>query len=583
MPDSALARSAPPPEFAVSLLGHETQELMSTGAACLANGDAETAEALFRSAAVKRPWDPETRYQLASAQIAVGKLDDALRTLAEARDQHARLILQAHAPDALKIDAEPQQLLDLAEAFYARNHMATAASLFQRLVDSNPDMPALRIRLGLSLQHQGRVEESIAVFESVERRWPHPQHHSFLHYALAFQRATPDAMYQEGLRYAEAHTADLPKRKRPLIRAEGKLRIGYFSPLFNQHQLTKFFAPVMENHDKERFSLVCYSGSPATDDTGKAIQARADVWRDVSQMDDETFALQVAADEVDILVDLWGHTAGNRLPVFARKPAAINLSWLNYVETTGLSEFDYVLHADGYDLPGAQALYTETIHPIGPVLAPFRQFFDMPPAGETPMLRNRFMTFGCFGHPAKLTLGVIETWAQILKGAPGAKLVLRSGYYEDPTLQRTIRAQFAAFGVAADRIEFPAFATGAAYLSTYRTVDLILDPFTYGGLTTTLDAVSAGIPVLTLEGQYMQDRIASVTLRACGLQELIAPTREAYVETAVALAKDPARLNTLRAAVRPGFETSPYRDEAGFTRRLEAEFEAMAEARGAAK
>jgi protein O-GlcNAc transferase len=583
VPESALAPSAPPPEFAVSLLGHEIQELMSTGAACLANGDAETAEALFRSAAIKRPWDPETRYQLASAQIAMGKLDDALRTLAEARDQHARLILQAHAPDALKIDAEPQQLLELAEAFYARNHMATATSLFQRLVDSNPDVPALRVRLGLSLQHQGRVEESIAVFESLERRWPHPQHHSFLHYALAFQRATPDAMYKEGLRYAEAHTAQLPKRKRPLIRAEGKLRIGYFSPLFNQHQLTKFFAPVMEHHDKERFSLVCYSGGPAADDTAKAIQAKADLWRDVSQMDDETFALQVAADEVDILVDLWGHTAGNRLPVFARRPAPINLSWLNYVETTGLSEFDYVLHADGYDLPGAQDLYAETIHPIGPVLAPFRQFFDMPPAGDTPMLRNRFMTFGCFGHPAKLTLQVIETWAQILTAVPTARLVLRSGYFEDPTLQRTIRAQFAAFGVAADRIEFPAFEKGAAYLSTYRAVDLILDPFPYQGLTTTLDAVSAGIPVLTWEGRHMHSRIATVTLQACGLQELIAPTPEAYVETAVALANDPTRLNTLRAAVRPGFETSPYRDEAGFTRRLEAEFEAMAEAKGAAK
>jgi protein O-GlcNAc transferase len=282
-------------------------------------------------------------------------------------------------------------------------------------------------------------------------------------------------------------------------------------------------------------------------------------------------------------VDLWGHTAGNRLPVFARRPAPINLSWLNYVETTGLSEFDYVMHADGYDLPGAQALYTETVYPIGPVLAPFRQFFDMPPAGDTPMLRNRFMTFGCFGHPAKLTLEVIETWAQILTAAPTARLVLRSGYFEDPTLQRTIRAQFAAFGVAADRIEFPAFEKGAAYLSTYRAVDLILDPFPYQGLTTTLDAVSAGIPVLTWEGRHMHSRIATVTLQACGLQELIAPTPEAYVETAVALANDPTRLNTLRAAVRPGFETSPYRDEAGFTRRLEAEFEAMAEAKGAAK
>ena len=577
MPESA----APdlPTDFAVSLLGHETQELMSAGAACLASGQATDAEALFRSAVIRRPWDPETRYQLASAQIAGGKLDDALRTLTEAREQHARLILETNAPEATRIDANPQRLLELAESFYLRNQMATAASLFQRLVDANPDISSLRLRLGLALQHQGRIDEAIAAFESMERRWPNPQHHSFLDYARAFERATPDAMYQEGQRWWSRHAAHLPKSKpRKLPRPGGKLRIGYFSPLFNEHQLTKFFQPVMEHHDKDRFSIVCYAGAAPSDAVGNAIRGRADLWRDVSAMNDETFALKVAVDEVDIMVDLWGHTAGNRLTAFARRPAPINVSWLNYIETTGLKEFDYVLHADNYDLPGAQDLFTETIYPIGPVIAPFRQFHDMPPAGDTPMLVNGFMTLGCFGQPAKLTLEVIDTWARILTAAPTARLVLRSAYYQDPTLQRTIRAQFAAFGVASERIEFPGYETGAAYLATYRTVDLILDPFPYQGLTTTLDAVSAGVPVLTWEGQHMHARIATVTLQACGLDELAAPTLDAYVETAVALANDPARLSALRARVRPGFEASPYRDEAGFTRRLEAVFEAMAAA-----
>lgn len=577
MPEAAAARNAEAAEFSVSLLGHETQELLAAGAQCLASGAAGDAEALFRGAAIKRPWDPEVRYRLASALIALGRVDDAQRALAEARDLHARLILQANAPDALKVDADPQMLLELANVFYGRNQMATAASLLQRLADSNPDVPGLRVQLGLALQHQGRVDEAIAAFESVERRWPAPAHHSFLHYAVAFQRAAPDAMHREGLRYAERHTAHLPKRRRAIARPGGKLRIGYFSPTFNQHQLTKFFRPVMDHHDKARFSLVCYAGAPATDEVGKAIEARADLWRDVSRLDDEAFAARVAADEVDVLVDLWGHTAGNRLPVFARRPAPVVVSWLNYIETTGLSEFDAVLHADGYDLPGAQALFSEPIRPIGPVIAPFRQFFDIPPAGETPMRASGAMTLGCFGHPAKLTLEVVETWAQILARVPTARLVLRSGYFEDPTLQRTIRAQFAAFGVAGERIEFPEFQTGAAYLATYRTVDLILDPFPYQGLTTTLDAVSAGVPVLTWEGRHMHSRIATVTLHACGLDDLIAPTREAYVETAVGLAGDVDRLDALRACVRPGFEASPYRDEEGFTRRLEAVFEAMAE------
>jgi protein O-GlcNAc transferase len=573
----------PPAPFAVSLLGHETGELLAAGDQCLAGGAAEDAEALFHTAAIKRPWDPEVRYRLASAQIAGGKLDEALRTLAEAREHHARLMLEAHAPDALRVDADPQWLMRLADTFYTSNQVATASSLYQRLIDSHPDMPELRIGLGLSLQHQGRMDEAIGVFEALERRWSNPQYHSLLHYGLAFERPSPDAMYREGLRYAARHAAHLPKDRRRLSRVDGKLRIGYFSQVFNEHQVTKFLAPVLEHHDRDRFSLVCYSGTPASDETGLAIRDSVDLWRDVAGVDDETFALRVAMDEVDIFVDLWGHTVGNRLTVFARRPAPIAVSWLNYIETTGLAELDYVLHADGYDLPGAQDLYAETIYPIGPVIAPFRPFHQTPPAGETPMLANGFMSFGCFGHPAKLTLEVIRTWSRILAGAPTAKLILRSVYFKDPTLQFTVRAKFAAFGVAGERIEFPDFETGAAFLGAYRGVDLILDPFPYQGLTTALDAVSAGIPVLTWEGRHMHDRVTAVTLRACGLDALVTTTQDAYVETAVALANDPVRLNALRAEVRPGFEASPYRDEAGFTRRLEAAFEAMAMAHAAPK
>jgi predicted O-linked N-acetylglucosamine transferase (SPINDLY family) len=567
-------------EFRVSPLGHETPELLAAAAASLARGAARDAEALYRTALIRQPWEPEIRYRLASAQIALGKSDEALFTLAEARDQHTRLVLQAHAPDALAPDAQPTRLLELAQAFYRQNQMATASSLFQRLVEANPDVASLRSSLGLSLQHQGRIEEAVAAFEALQRRWPHPQHHSLLHYVLAFQRSTPDAMYQEGLRWARLHAAPLAKRPpRPLARRDGKLRIGYFSPLFNQHQLTKFFRPAIEHHDRTRFSLVCYSGAPPSDETGHAIRAHVDLWREVAAFDDDAFVRQIEEDEVDILVDLWGHTAGNRLSVFARKPAPIAVSWLNYIETTGLSAFDYVLHADGYVQPGAQALYSETILPIGPVVAPFRQTSDMPPAGETPMLQSGHMTFGCFGHPAKLTLEVIRVWARILAAVPNASLVLRSGYFEDPVLQRTIQAQFAGFGIGPERIEFPAFATGAAFLATYRTVDLILDPFPYQGLTTTLDAVSAGVPVLTWEGRYMHVRIGAVTLRACGLEdELVTASEDGYVERAIALAGDPHRLNRLRARVRSGFEASAYRDEAAFTRRLEAAYEQMASA-----
>ncbi|EJL38188.1 putative O-linked N-acetylglucosamine transferase, SPINDLY family [Caulobacter sp. AP07] len=569
-----------PSDFEVSVLGYEPAELIKAAGDCMASGGYVDAETLLRAAATKRPQDAETRYRLAGAQIALGKLEEAQRTLAEARDLHGRLVIQTMAPKALAPDASTADLVEAAEMLYANNQMAAATHVMQRLMEMHPAEPGLRLKLGLALQHQGRMDEAIATYEGALRHWPSAEDHSYLHYARAFQRATPDAMLQEGLRWVELHA---PKTQAPrppaLHRPDGRLRIGYFAPLFNQHQLSKFIQPVLEHHDRTRFSVVCYSGAPAGDDTAKAIKAGADLWREVELFDDDAFARQVVEDKIDVLVDLWGHTAGSRLLLFARKPAPIQLSWINYVETTGLTQFDYVLHADGYsDLPDAQDLYSETILPIGPIVAPYRPSHDIPPPNDTPMLTSGAMTFGCFGHPAKITLEVIATWASILEALPEAKLVLRSVYFDDLPLKRTIWAQFDAFGIGAGRIVFPPFASGKDFLLAYHAVDLILDPFPYQGLTTTLDAISSGVPVLTWRGDHMHNRIAAVTLRACGLDELVCESREAYVQTAIDLAGDPQRLNALRARVRPGFDASAYRDEVGFTRRYETALEVMADA-----
>lgn len=562
------------------MLAHEVEELTAAGADRLRRGVAADAFALLQAAAIRRPADAEVRYRLAGALIALGRGDEALAAMALALDLHARAILQANAPEGLATEAPSETLLRLAELFYANNQMTTAAHLYQRLVERHPDHPGLRSRLGLSLQHQGRVEEAVAAFEGLVRRWPTPEHHSALHYAIAFQRTTPDAMFREGRRWAALHAEPQPKSPpRPVRRARGRLRVGYYSPLFTAHQLTKFFAPVMEHHDSARVSVVCYSGSPPSDATAQAIAARADLWREVGALDDQAFAARVAEDGIDVFVDLWGHTWGNRLGVFARRPAPVQVSWLNYIETTGLEEFDYVIHAEGCDLPGAQALYSEEIFTLGPVVAPFRPSHDLPDAGPTPVLANGRMTLGCFGHPAKLNGEVVRTFARILTAVPDAVLVLRSGYFSDPALRRAVHARFEAHAIGPERMVFPAFETGEAFLRAYQGVDLILDPFPYQGFTTALDALSAGAPVLTLQGRYMHDRLTAVTLAACGLPELITTSEDAYVQLAVDLACDPQRLDALRARVKPGFKASPYRQEAAFTRRLEDAFEAMARAK----
>lgn len=566
-----------PPQFNVSVLGHEPRELMQAGAGCLASGAYTDAEHLFRALTVREPWNADAWFRLASAEIAQGKTETALATMATACDIAAQTLLHELAPEWLTNGFTEQKRFELAEALYGGNMMASASHLFQRLTANHPERSHLRLSLGLSLMHQGRAEEAIAVFESLERTWSHPNHHSFLHYARAFRQEPEDVVYQESLRWAERHTARIrPHPKRAIARPGGKLRIGYFSPMFNAHQVTKFFLPVFEHHDRSRVSLYCYSMSPPKDEVGARIQSLADSWQEVSHLDDETLANLIEEDEIDILVDLWGHTAGNRLPMFARHPAPLVVSWLNYVETTGLTAFDYVLHADGFDLPGAQALYTETILPIGPILAPFRQSADIPPPGPTPMATTGYPNFGAYIHPGKLNLKVVETWSAILKAAPSAMLTLRSAYFADPVLRRAVVARFEAFGVSSERLVFPPFLSGAAFLQSYQEVDLILDPFPYQGMTTTLDALSAGIPVLAVEGRRMNDRVASTTLRNCGLETLVASSVDDYVARAVDLVSDVGRLNALRARIQPALAASPFRDEAGFTRRLEDIFEAMA-------
>lgn len=571
------AATAQPPRIERSLLAHDRNELLTAGSNSLASGAAADAEALFHAAVLKAPRDPEARYRLAAARLALGKVQEAELALSDARDLHARMLILEHAPHLHAEDGDLNHLLEVAGVFYGAGQMAVATHLLQRALVADGGNPQVWVSLGLSLMHQGRAEEAIATFEGAVWRWPEAAAlHSFLHYARMFRQEGGDVLHQEGLRWARAHAA--PARKappRPPKPAGGPITVGYVSPIFNRHQLTKFFLPVMEQHDPERVRVVCYSGAPASDDTALAVKARADLWRETAGMDDAAFAAQVAADEVDILVDLWGHTAGGRLTAFATKPAPIQVSWLNYIETTGLSEFDYVLHADNYNLPGAQALFTETILPIGPVLAPFRPFEDVPPSGDTPALAKGAVAFGAFTHPGKVTVQVVETWARILSAVPGSTLTLRYSYYKDPTLKRAIGATFEAFGVQAERVVFPPHLTGAAFQRAYHEIDLALDTFPYQGMTTTLDALHAGVPVLAYEGPRMNERTAPTTLRACGLDALVAETLDAYIETAVALARDLPRLNALRGRVRAAFDASPYRDEVGFTRRLETAYARM--------
>jgi predicted O-linked N-acetylglucosamine transferase (SPINDLY family) len=261
--------------------------------------------------------------------------------------------------------------------------------------------------------------------------------------------------------------------------------------------------------------------------------------------------------------------------MFAMKPAPVQLGWINFMQTTGLAAMDYVMHADSMAVPGTEAYFTEEIWRTGEIMAPYRppaERFDPVP---TPAKKNGFITFGSFNNPAKLNDATIAAWGRIVSARPTSKLVLKYGNFVDPVLQRVTIARLAAHGVRPEQIQFRGHTTGAAYTREFLDIDLGLDPSPVPGGTTTVDAIACGTPVLVLKGEDFYSRTPLPLLLPCGLGELVAESWDDYVAKALALTDDVAALDALRAKVRPGFDNSPYRDEVGFTRRLEADYRKM--------
>ena len=383
----------------------------------------------------------------------------------------------------------------------------------------------------------------------------------------------PHFMVENGpARYAAAARAWAerwaPEAEAPLFAnppgAGRPLRVGYVAPAFGALQVRQFITPILMAHDPGAVSVVLY---PATGEHETAWPAHIAV-HPIGHLPDAEAAALIRSDRIDVLVDCWGHSAGSRLGVFARRAAPVQAAWINFVQTTGLARMDYVLHADSMAAPGTAALFTETVVSMGEIIIPYRPHAGRPPTPPAPALSRGTITFGSFNHPAKLSDATVLAWSRILKGRPGSRLVLKYRYFIDPVLQAVTRARFAAEQVAAERIEFRGQSDGPDYLAAFAEIDLALDPSPCPGGTTTADALANGVPVLTLAGPDFYSRIGIQGVMAAGLPELVAADWDDYVARAISLT-DTAALEALRARTRPGLEAGPLCDEAAFIGRLE--------------
>jgi protein O-GlcNAc transferase len=532
----------------------------------------ETCRALIALA----PGEPEPRYRLYSLLQAAGDTDGARTALADAQLLHGIAVMRALGVDVAKLRQDRAYAAMIGRQLYANQLMGAASVALGQAIDSEQPDASIMLSFGLSLQHQGRMEEAVDVFAAASGLFNSPGVEEFLIYALFHApnrgRKVADAARRWALTYAEPLKPQALSFANPRT-ADRPLRVGYIGPDFTRCQVAQFIQPVLEAHDPRAVEVFLYAGGTEREE-GLPPTAQ---WRSLAALSDDAVAELIRADRIDILVDLWGHNAGSRLCVFARRPAPVQIAWINFVQTTGLSTIDYVLHADSMDAPGTDALFIEQVWRMGEIMAPFRPKPGRPPVAPTPALHNGYVTFGCFNHPSKLSAPSIAAWAAILRARPADRLVLKYRNFIDPVLQRATLARFAAHGVAGERIEFRGDTRGEAYLAEFQQIDLALDPSPSPGGTTSCDALSNGVPLLTLKGEDFYARIGLPGLLPCGLGELVADSWDEYVAKALALTSDAHALDALRQRIRPAFDASPYCDEVGFTRGLEAQFRRMFE------
>ncbi|OGV32035.1 MAG: hypothetical protein A2020_13995 [Lentisphaerae bacterium GWF2_45_14] len=347
-----------------------------------------------------------------------------------------------------------------------------------------------------------------------------------------------------------------------------KLKLGFVSADFKRHSVAFFFEPVLSLLNRDEFEIFLYSDTKEYDDITSRIKGLGN-WRDTTYLRDEEADELIKKDGIDILVDLSGHTA-MRMRLFAMKPAPLQITWLGSPTTTGLSEMDWRITDELADLPGQESFHSEKLLRIPGGFQVYAPPADAPDVTEMPCIENSFFTFGSFNGLQKITPGIIQMWARILKSVSGSKLFLKANGLNDPAVTKYLSESFEKEGIQEDRIIFSGL-TGTLYehLKAYSRVDLALDTFPYNGVTTTCEALWMGVPVLTLAGERHTGRVGLSILKRLGLESFIAESKSSYIVAARAAALNTEVLRGLRQNLRKIMASSSLCDAVGFTRRFE--------------
>ncbi|EXJ13412.1 TPR domain protein, putative component of TonB system [Imhoffiella purpurea] len=570
-------------EWALTLDPGHVKSLNQLGSILREMGNIEEAEDLYRKALTIDPSDAQVLSNLGNTVLGQGRLDEALEC------QQRAVKLRPGSPEILSnLGNALQHLgrLDDALAIYQQAMtMRGAASGAENQADAIQQLeamlqmehPEILVIRGNTNQSLGRLDEAESDYRRAMRMdAKNASIYSKLLFTLNYH---PDKSAEEIFSAYRAFDLHFGEPLRAAWQAHGndrdpqrRLRIGYVSPDFRRHSSRFFVEPLLAHHDARVVEVTAYAELAHEDEVTARYRSHVDAWVPTRGLSDTALAERIRADGIDILVDLAGHTANNRLGVFARRPAPVSVSWMGYGYTTGLSAIDYFL-ADEVMVPrGSEALFAEQPWRLAVPSLVYRPAPDMGEVGPLPALTHGGVTFGTLTRSVRINHRTIEVWSKILERISASRLVVDSQDFASESVRRDLIERFAEHGIGAERLVIGYHSPPWDLL---RGIDIGLDCFPHNSGTTLIESLYMGVPYVTLAGRPSVGRIGSQMLQGAGLGEWIADSEEEYVEKAVALSGDLDRLASIRAALRDRLESGPWRDEAGFARRVEQAYREM--------
>lgn len=547
------------------------------------------ATACFENALRLMPDHIQARNNLANQYRNTGRLDEAAAHLEQAHRQeptsvpvilnlgNVYMAMNRHQDaidcfdSAIKL-APTMSVLhnNKGNALRALTRVEESLAAYRQALTLEPARAEFYVNCGLSLQMQGRLPEALASFRQAMALAPdsaaaYGAGLFSLHYDPALSPMDLCQAHREwATRYAPPPTPRPYSNSRD---AERRLRIGLVSADLRQHPVTFFTLPLLDAHDEERYEMVCYSCGGRPDAWTERMRNAADGWCDASGLSDLELAEQIERDEIDILLDLSGHTSGGRLLTFARKPAPVAISWLGYFNTTGLAAMDYLLVDSIVAPPDEPAPFVEKplrldgcyLNYLGPEYAP--------EVSPLPAAQRGHITFGCFNTLSKVTEDVVKLWARLLHQVPLSRIILKNSILDDGHSRQLYWEAFAREGIHRHRVDLLGSSPHRELLAAYEHIDIALDTAPYNGGTTTCEALWMGVPVITQAGDRFVSRVGATILTNAGFPAWVTHSPEQYIEQAAALAADPQRLAELRSTLRDQVRQSTLGDTAQFTRR----------------